>query len=229
MSATVTTVAPSRIGGRRLLRKVVLAWVGLFVLVACLTILFLCARSVMAMGGSCASGGPYAIARPCPQGVGWMLPASIWVGLVAICVYVAGEVGLPGPSWAVLAWPALFLSLGWNFWEFGLESGSADNIGFIICGVLFVLMGGGPLVAILRSKQMRRDLFWADREPDPPARPTRQQVAERARPKPKQQQPQQRRRSMVDELERLTALHRSGALDADEFERAKESVIRRGG
>ena len=222
-----TTAAPPRVEGRRLVRKVVLAWVGLFALVACITILFLCARSVMAMGGSCASGGPYEIARPCPQGVGWMLPVSIFLGLFSLGVYVAGEAGLPGPSWAVLAWPGLFLSLGWNFWEFGLKSGAADNIAFVVCGVLFVLMGGGPLVAILRSKQMRRDLLWADAEPDPPARPTREQVVQRAKPKPKPDQP--RRRSMVDDLERLAALHRSGALDADEFERAKESVIRRGG
>ena len=35
---------------------------------ACLTVLFLCMRSVMDIGGSCASGGPYEIANPCPAG-----------------------------------------------------------------------------------------------------------------------------------------------------------------
>jgi hypothetical protein len=46
-----------------------------------------------------------------------------------------------------LAWPGLFLSLGWNFLEFTFSPpGGGLAWGWLICGVLFVLMGGLPLI-----------------------------------------------------------------------------------
>src|SRR3712207_8355335 len=95
--------------------------VGLAVAVAalscCLTALFLAMRAVMDIGGSCASGGPYEIAQPCPDGVAAIFPLAILAGLVSAGA-VAGFGGRFGLGWlALLAWPALFLSLGWNFLE----------------------------------------------------------------------------------------------------------------
>ena len=49
-------------------------FIGVAVVTMCLTVLFLCARAVMDVGGVCASGGPYVVASPCPKGVGWMTP-----------------------------------------------------------------------------------------------------------------------------------------------------------
>ena len=45
-----------------------------------------------------------------------------------------------------LAWPALFLSLGWNFLEYGFFAVEGDWVwSWLFCGVLFVLMGAVPL------------------------------------------------------------------------------------
>ena len=58
-----------------------------------------------------------------------------------------------GPNLMVLSWSALFLSLGWNFLEFGLglrmEGGAV--IAWLICAVLFIPMGAIPLWIILRA------------------------------------------------------------------------------
>ena len=57
-----------------------------------------------------------------------------------------------------LAWSALFLSLGWNFWEYGLQPPGTDGI---ICGVVFAIMGAVPLLGLF-SADFRRATFWSD-------------------------------------------------------------------
>src|SRR6516162_2228537 len=76
-------------------------------------------RAVLAVGGTCASGGPYAISRPCPNGVAGAFPLAIIGGLIFLGLYVfcASD---KGRTVAILAWPALFLTLGWNFIDYGL-------------------------------------------------------------------------------------------------------------
>jgi hypothetical protein len=130
--------------------------VGLFLSLSvfsfCLSALFLGMRRVMALGGMVASGGPYAIAHPAPGWI-WIMPVSIWVGLVALflhalCARRAGAVSFTG-----LSWPALFLSLGWNFFEYGFTppGGHGPAWGWLVCGVLFALMGGVPLYVIIKD------------------------------------------------------------------------------
>jgi hypothetical protein len=215
-------------------------------------VLFLGMRSVMEIGGSCASGGPYVVANTCPKGI-WMVPVSIWVGLMGVGVYSVAVMRFPGPRWGLLAWPALFISLGWNFWEYALDPpGDADGpvIGWLICGVVFVVMGGGPLVAGLATPAGRRHLVWADVEPEP-VRPTVRAVAAAA-------SPLQGRRlrhgaappasaatpppppptsmgptgdgdggadELTDALERLSRMYRRGDLTAEEFSAAKARLI----
>src|SRR5688500_16860458 len=145
------------------LRSLLFTFFGLGLFVASLTVLFLGMRTVLDVGGACASGGAYEIAVPCPD-TAWTIPVSIFTGLFGLGIYLAGVWRLPGPNWIALAWPALFLSLGWNFWEYGLDppeafGDSGGEVGFIVCGVVFVLMGGIPLVLILKSKEGRRMLF----------------------------------------------------------------------
>src|SRR4051794_21387719 len=94
---------------------------------------------------------------------------------------------MSGPKWALLAWPALFLSLGYNFWDYGLDAPGEQgaNAGWIVCGVLFVLMGGLPLLA-LKSRTLRKATFWSDgsgSHGDPLAiRPTARTVVRAAKP-----------------------------------------------
>ncbi len=148
----------------RVALRVMPVWCGLAIAAASITVLFLDMRSVMEIGGFCAGGGPYVIAATCPKGAAWITPVSISVGLLGLAVYTVASIRLPGPRWTLLAWPALFLSLGWNFWEFGLNPDEASGVavGWIVCGVLFVAMGAVPLVGLLASSTGRKLLTWAD-------------------------------------------------------------------
>lgn len=130
-------------------------------LAACLTLLFLGMRAVMDIGGACASGGPFVPVRPCPDGV----PALMMVGTLGLFAF--GGLGLwagarVGGAWAglpLLAWPALFLSLGWNFLEYGVRPPGDEpgpSLGWLFCGAVFVLMGAVPLwIAIAARNELR--------------------------------------------------------------------------
>jgi hypothetical protein len=220
--------------------------IGVAGVVMCLTVLYYCMRAVMDIGGTCASGGPYEIARPCPSGVGWMTPVSIFAGLAFLGWMIAWNHGLSGPKWALLAWPALFLSLGYNFWDYGLDAPGEQgaNAGWIVCGALFVLMGGLPLLA-LKSRMLRRATFWSDAAPTGEGRlairPTARTVVRAAKPvfpgraqtPPPASAPPPHfadgadaKTEMVGELQRLAAMHRAGELTDEEFAIAKQRVLR---
>ena len=122
-------------------------------LTLCLTWLFLGMRSVMDIGGACADGGPYVPVQSCPAGV----PVFMTLGVLGLFGF--GGLGMwagarVGGAWAglpLLAWPGLFLSLGWNFLEYGvapppeLAPEGGPIWGWLVPGVIFVLMGGVPL------------------------------------------------------------------------------------
>lgn len=203
-------------------------FVGIAGAVASLTVLFRGMRALMATGASsCASGGPYVVANPCPKGVAAMVPLSIWIGIgfVALASVAAMKVGAPSIAW--LAWPALFLSLGWNFWEFGLDPPGAEGVavGWIVCGVLFVLMGAGPVVLAVANPQ---DLPGASR-----AAAVGTTVRAATTPPPFRRPPPMAQdadddadaEGLVGALERLAQLHRSGALDDDEYRAAKATLL----
>jgi hypothetical protein len=201
--------------------------------VACLTLLFLGMRSVMAVGGSCASGGPYTISQPCPKGVGWVVPVSIWAGLFFLAVSVAGAARVRAPAIAWLAWPALFCSLGWNFLEFGLDPAGPETgpvWGWLVCGVLFWVMGAGPVVLGLAQLRNR----GSERDPSPlvvraatlgsRVRATTTPPPFRAATTPSAAAHRDAD-DLVDGLERLADLHRTGAIDDDEYRRAKAQLL----
>ncbi len=125
---------------------------GVAALAACITLLWLGMRAVMDLGGACASGGPYVPRVECPDAVIATTPLSILGAFLAIGLMLWGGAGLGG-DWiglVFLAWPALFLSLGWNFLEFGLSAPDGGVVwSWLICGVLFVLMGAVPLIVAI--------------------------------------------------------------------------------
>jgi len=130
----------------------------------CMTSLYLAMRGVMRLGGMVARGGPYEIAHPAPNWV-WIFPASMVVGMILLFInsYCSRRVG--GLDFLVLAWPALFLALGWNFLEFGFNppvQGQGLVWGWVVCGVVFVIMGGVPLAIILKAgwNSLRRLRVW---------------------------------------------------------------------
>ena len=134
--------------------------VGMGGLAFTLTILWLSMRAVMGIGGSCASGGPYVPSVQCPDSVVLLTPLSIF-GLFIFGGLAAWGGSTLGGRWVgliALGWPALFLSLGWNFLDFGIRPPGGNDgelvWSWIICGVVFVLMGGIPLVVGLKGASM---------------------------------------------------------------------------
>lgn len=141
-------------------RRRVYTSVGTFLAASSVTVAFLCMRSVMAVGGSCASGGPYQVNQECPSNM-WLLFVAAIVGLAGAGLTAAGR--LPGgASLTLLAWCALFLSMAWNFFEFGIDPpapATGTQWGWIVCGVIFVVMGAFPLVYVVTNA---RQFFWGD-------------------------------------------------------------------
>ena len=115
------------------------------------TLLFQVTFSVMALGGSCASGGPYEIAVECPDSVAIFAPLSIFGGLIAVAInaFFARGFGTPLTVWA---WPILFCGLGGAF--LFAFFGAGDPIGLIL-GVMFEVMGVLPLLIELRGNPQR--------------------------------------------------------------------------
>jgi hypothetical protein len=140
---------------RVVVRKLVLTIVGVLLFTAGLTLMFEAMRAVMDVGGYCASGGPYQIRQECPDGAGLMV-VGIFAGLVGTGLVVAGTFR-GGPKLWVLAWPALFLSLGWNFLEYGIDPPPPEDglvWGWLVCAVLFLAMGGIPLLFVLWNAKL---------------------------------------------------------------------------
>lgn len=192
--------------------------------VACaLTLVFLSMRAVMDVGGFCAEGGPYEIDQHCPQGVPGILIGSIWGGVILAFIYIFLAVGGGIPSFAALLWPALFLSLGWNFLDYAFNSplsGGGIVWGWLVCGVVFVLMGGLPLLVALPltirsfTRTGHGPASWRVGSPSAHI----QRVAARARPSGSDT-------GMVDALERLEGLHQRGSITDEEYDAAKRKLL----
>jgi hypothetical protein len=115
--------------------------------------MYLGMRSVMDVGGSCADGGPYVSAQPCPDGATPALLLGIFGGFGFGFLASIGGIGVGG-IWAatpILAWSALFGSLGWNFISYGIVSppGGELDWGWAICGILFWAMAAFPLLGVI--------------------------------------------------------------------------------
>ncbi|MBJ7353500.1 MAG: hypothetical protein JHC98_01625 [Thermoleophilaceae bacterium] len=129
-------------------------FVGAAGFAACLTAVYSAMRDLMInQGGSCASGGPYAINpdQVCAAGQTWLLMGGIILGLVFGGILVGasswyGGVKLSGVG--LLMWAALFGALGFNFLQLGFDPPPkmSSGTGWIVCGVVFWLMALGGLI-----------------------------------------------------------------------------------
>ena len=215
-----------------------------------ITLLSRSMRSVQKIGGFCAEGGPYQIQHHCPKGVTGLLPLSIVGGLLFLALF-AVCVSARGRPVIFLAWPALFLTLGWNFLDYAFNppSGGGVSVGNLIPGVLFILMGGVPLVWIIPSMWEALTGAEDDRDAAPAtamsnlfAKPTSAPVdtlGSTAAPGPwtiptptvttpaptPVTTPSTGSGDVASELERLASLHRRGELTDTEYEDAKRRAI----
>ena len=197
---------------------------GVAGLAFCITLLWFGMRAVLDIGGFCASGGPYVIADACPDAVIATTPLSILGGFLAVGLMLWGAAGL-GTGWmgtVFLAWPALFISLGWNFLQYGFFSPDGGLIwSWVICGVLFVAMGAIPLWVAIAAF---RDGPEADERAYAAGR-----VVVRPRPTPAVPPPPPPDvppdSPIVDRLERLAALRRRGDITNEEYESAKAATL----
>lgn len=150
-------------GGRGSSPRHWLAPLGVFVgaagFAASLTCTYLAMRDLMvSSGGSCASGGPYAVAAGHECGSEATL---LFVGIVALLIFGAVFAGATsagrGPGSGMdagfLMWAALFGALGFNFLSLGFDP--PENMsgagGWIVAGVIFELMALGGVVPLVWS------------------------------------------------------------------------------
>lgn len=211
-------------------------FLSLAAVVCGMTLLFLAMRSVMEIGGSCGSDGVHVGVRPCPDGVPLALFGGVFGGAIALFVYMGAVSKYGATSWVWLAWPALFLALGWNFLEFGLDppGDHGPAWGWLVCAVVFGAMGGTPLVAF--AKPLARAILPLPNRPEYPypgyERPRKEPVVlvepTYDPPPPAREHGASSRSAVVASLERLSALHGSGALTDEEFRAAKERVLEEG-
>ncbi len=221
----------------------------------CLTLVFLGMRAVMDVGGACADGGPFVSAQPCPDGAPLALTGGI-LGLFGAGGLMAWFGGRLGPGYVGLVglgWPALFISLGFNFFQYGFEPAgpaTGPEWGFLISGVIFWLMGGVPLAiglagwratrrgtavpaAVQRWQRVTPSVMRIEFAPNSFGAPRPSASAGRSAvtgssPGPAAEPVRSEDdldEALVSQLERLGALHRSGSLTEEEFAAAKARVL----
>ncbi len=197
-----------------------------------LTLMYLGMRAVMDIGGACADGGPYVPRVSCPQGVPLAMLGGIWGGLIMCGLYAVVSIRYKIPSFLGFAWPALFISLGWNFLDFGIDPPGDMGLvwGWLICGVVFMLMGAGPLLIaykpILKSFNRR-----PEDQPVGLLQPVKSMRTQAIDSMFKKMTAAEKAAGgdadadLVTKLERLERLHRGGGLSDAEYAAAKTKLL----
>jgi hypothetical protein len=193
-----------------------------FALIACCWVVLGYAVYQLLQIGTCASGGPYEVARQCPDGtarVGLMIPAGVIGLLIGAWIY-SGRGTAPGSIrgprnglLVVWVWTGIFWSIAaacfLGVWGPEANPGPGGKLGGLIVGFLFVAMGAGGLLAL-------GSLRGAGRDPQTvrPAAARIAQTASRFGGAP-----------AVDRLDTLDRLRKQGSLTDAEFETLKAQII----
>jgi hypothetical protein len=143
-------------------RNLVITCLCVVAVAVCITWTFLAMRAVMGVGGSCASGGAYEIATPCPDG-SWLMAVAIPVMIIAALSGSGFATTVGAPNLLLPMWGVLFGALGWNFLEYGVR----DDLewGWLVCGVVFEAMAAPALwliavAFVTAARKKRQDLAW---------------------------------------------------------------------
>lgn len=120
-------------------------FVGVAMVAYGITALWFGMRGVMDVGGYCAEGGPYVIQQHCPDGAELLMFTGIPAGIIGLFIALLGGAKAAKGAGALLllGWPALFISLGYNFIDYAINppEGMGSTAGWWVCGVVFALMG----------------------------------------------------------------------------------------
>lgn len=112
--------------------------------------------------GTCAEGGPFEIARPCPEGTSETV--AILVGSIIAYVIAMILLALSSPAGGILMFGLLFTVLGGCFILTELDDarfgGNMGGAGWV-CGPVFILLMGLPPIyisfAMWRAKRRGRE------------------------------------------------------------------------
>ena len=187
--------------------------------------------------GTCASGGPYEVARECPDGtaaLGMMLPVAFILAFVGAGLYATrgkapGSENPPhGGLVIVFFWTGIFWSTAigcfLGVWGPEANAGPDGKLGGLIVGFLFVPMGAIGLLGLKadpRRQKKKRDgqLSTGDFEaPRPPNFPGAKRAARAMRSRLPSEDP-------LDRIERLERLRERGSLTQDEFDTLKRRIV----
>lgn len=127
-------------------------FIGIALVAYGITALWFGMRDVMEVGGYCAEGGPYVIQQHCPDGAELLMFTGIPAGIIGLFVamFGAAKSARGAASLLLLGWPALFVSLGYNFIDYAINppEGMGSTVGWWVCGIMFALMGLPALAGI---------------------------------------------------------------------------------
>ena len=177
--------------------------------------------------GTCASGGPYVSARPCPPGTGLHIAAlvgGIFAGLIGIALYAArGRGGRPGRiGLGLIMWSLLFVTLAASTAVAAFGPANNDDAGArtaaVVLGVTFLPMGLLPIPFALRARtgQARTTAvpLTAAWVPPPSSRPP----AGPSVPAEEDDDP-------LGKIEKLGQLRDRGLITQEEFEEQKRRLL----
>ena len=176
--------------------------------------------------GTCASGGPYEISRPCPEGVSTdilLLTGSIFTGLIGAGIFAfrgdppwgtrrpsAGFLGLGAAAWGIF-----FTATGATMLYAALANdtiGSDGELGAAITAGTFLLMGA-PVLAIVLWNAIRGLGGRRDESPAAAGATMAPLGGSGAIG------------DTIGTIERLQRLRESGAITDLEFEREKAKIL----
>jgi hypothetical protein len=181
--------------------------------------------------GTCASGGPYVSARPCPPGTGahiLALMGGIFGGLSAIGIWAArGPSGRPsrvglGP----IMWSLLFLTLAasvaYSAYGPGNNHSAGARTAAIVLAVIFVPMGLSPLPLLFRGRGASGPA--AGFAPSPGFSPVMPAVRAPA-PNPAHRVAAAGEDDPLDRIAKLGELRDRGVVTQEEFEQQKKRLL----
>jgi hypothetical protein len=213
---------------------------GLGVMVACITGLSYAVSELLQIG-TCASGGPYQVARECPSGIERLMLAFFpGVIIMLIAAFFYAKRGAPpgsdkpgeGATALLVIWCGLFLGIAfacfWGVWGPDANPGPGGQTGGLIVGFLFVPMGLLPLIPVIgawrdsrRGEASAGALRVGTSGDALSAMRTMGATITRRNTPPPSALPGDK----LERLERLNALRRDGAVSDAEFERLKQEIV----